>query len=208
MRMSQRRRRTGGVQATSRISAAWPLACTAATAPRSSSGGGTARARRTAGRRRAAAGRGRAGAGVEQHHRAGASSTTCAAGAATNAASAARRSDVTGRPPDRQSCQPAAARRAPRPEDALRQADRAEQLRLGQQHLGLAEHEQPVLVQGEGEALQDPRLRLGVKYMSTLRQDSSSTREIGASCSRSCRPKMRLGRRSARNRSASPSASK
>jgi hypothetical protein len=64
-------------------------------------------------------------------------------------------------PADGQGGEAPGARTVARPEDALRQADRREELRLRQQHLRLAEQQQAVLVQGEGEPLEHARLRVG-----------------------------------------------
>ena len=72
--------------------------------------------------------------------------------------------------------------------------------RVRDQHLRLAEEQEPVVVEREVEA--GARIRACVsalKYMSVLRQTSRSMREIGASWTRSLRPKITARRRSLRN---------
>jgi hypothetical protein len=153
----------GGLHSTSRTSTASPLACTDATDPRSSSGRRDSSSRwNSVPTSVCASPRSRCARSLSRVSVPEASSTSWAAGAATNAASAARRR-VASRP------WPPTARRASRPavpdrrgpEDALGEVHRGEQRRLGEQHLGAPQHEQPVLVQREGEALQDLRLRVG-----------------------------------------------
>jgi hypothetical protein len=75
-------------------------------------------------------------------------------------------------------------------EDPVRQLERPEQLAVGEQHLGLAEHEHALLVQREGEALEDPGLRLGREVHEHVAADQQRR------CARSARPRAgRAGRR-------------
>ena len=75
--------------------------------------------------------------------------------------------------------------------------DRLEELALVEEHLCLPEDEIALWDEGRSEARSGSCVcASALKYISALRHSSRSTREIGASCTRSWRPKMTVRRRS------------
>ena len=131
------------------------------------------------------------------------STTICADGPLSKRDSRSLRLRPRGKRGDRRQLGPAGARGRRCRDSSVKTRDasglRAEEARLGEERLGLAEEEEPAGFEREVRSSRGSVCCASApKYMSVLRETSRSTREIGGSCRRSLRPKMTARRRSLR----------